>query len=376
LVAQKQENSIPIMVVKLLRRVRERTVNFLQTIPRWFWLGGGLIFVLALVFWGGNALLTSLKSVKTMQPTTIKSVAELATNTLRPVTTTSTLSVAEITPPTDTAQPTTISATLLPSETQLPSPTDTFTPGPTPEGFPTLIMDSFGVPMSLVPAGPFEMGSEEGSDNEKPVHTVILNDFYIDQFEITNARYAECVEAGDCNAPTYTGSATRENYYKNTNFSNYPVISVDWYDAQAYCKWRGARLPTEAEWEKAARGGLEGKLYTWGNESPNCSLANFNYSEYCIGDPNIVGKYAPNDYGLYDMAGNVWEWVADWYDPDYFENSPISNPLGSENGSSRILRGGAWNRISNLLRVAYRYNTNPDLAHVSFGIRCARDIAP
>ncbi len=251
---------------------------------------------------------------------------------------------------------------------------------------PGSIEDDFGIPMALVPAGPFEMGSETGSDDEQPVHTVTLDDFYIDQFEVTNAQYAECLEAGVCQPTTdttaFASSYSRRIYYGNPEFDNYPVIYANWSEAKEYCEWRGARLPTEAEWEKAARGGLEGKLYPWGDEAPICDAgaengAKFDDNDDCNDtDTAQVGSYSHNGYGLYDMAGNVWEWVNDWYDPQYYATSPEENPTGPEDGEFPVLRGGSWGNYAERLRVSDRRINDPLSGSLNIGFRCAKSVSP
>jgi formylglycine-generating enzyme required for sulfatase activity len=203
------------------------------------------------------------------------------------------------------------------------------------------------------------MGSNK-FDDEKPVHTVYLKAFWVDQIEVTQAQFKKFVRA--------------ENYSANAcgDGDDYPVACVSWYDAQAYCDWAGRRLPTEAEWEKAARGGLEGKAYPWGDEAPLCAPGAQNGAQYdsCNGQTVPVKTFAANGYGLYDMAGNVWEWVADWYQSDYYANSPSRNPLGPEVGSHRILRGGSWSYNVNYLRVAYRHGDLPEYSASNIGFRC------
>jgi len=249
---------------------------------------------------------------------------------------------------------------------------------------PDEITDDKGVSMRLVPAGEFTMGSET-YDNEKPIHQVYLNAYYLDKYEVTNALYQACVDAGICDPPHQTSSNSHSSYYGNSQFDNYPVINVDWNQAKTYCEWRGARLPTEAEWEKAARG-TNGLTYPWGNAfdgtkvnfcDKNCSFdwADNSYDDG-YNDTAPVGSY-PNGispYGLYEMAGNVWEWVADWYDANYYSNSPASNPQGPSSGDGRALRGGSWSGSDDDVRTSSRPGNAPVLWNYFFGFRCARSL--
>jgi len=268
----------------------------------------------------------------------------------------------------------------------------TETPTPIQAPYPMEITDAYGVAMRLVPAGEFSMGSDADDAlsecqkyiidcqrnwfiDEEPLHTVYLDTFYMDEYEVTNAMYAACVKAGACTPPHADSSATRDSYYGNEAFDNYPVIAVDWNQAKTYCEWRGARLPTEAEWEKAARG-LDGRIYPWGNRAPTCSLANFEPFDgnECVGDTSAVGSYPQvvSPYGIYDLAGNVWEWVADWYDEHYYANSPYRNPSGPESGKYRVLRGGSWKHNEINLRASLRLGSEPDYWLSYLGFRCSR----
>jgi formylglycine-generating enzyme required for sulfatase activity len=263
--------------------------------------------------------------------------------------------------------------TLLPSQTatQPPTLTATISPSFTPTSTPTLsagataVSEQDGMVMVYVPGGDFSMGSTDGGADEQPVHTVTLDAYWIDRTEVTNGMYALCVQAGDCSLPASSSSSSRSDYYGNPLYADYPVIHVDWNAAQAYCGWAGRQLPTEAEWEKAARG-QDGRGYPWGNIYWDLTFA-------CVGDTTAVGSYpsGASPYGALDMAGNVWEWVADWYAATYYEYSPSSNPPGPDSGVNRILRGGAWFFDGYRSRSAYRFSYHPDLSGDSIGIRCA-----
>lgn len=223
--------------------------------------------------------------------------------------------------------------------------------------------------MIFVPAGEFTMGSNTGRSDEQPVHRVHLDAFWIDQTEVTNAMYAKCVADGDCDSPSSSSSYTHDSYYGNPTYDDYPVIYVNWSQAAAYCKWAGRELPTEAQWEKAARG-TDGRTYPWG-EGINCDKANYTIS--CVGDTSEVGSYSngASIYGALDMAGNVWEWVNDWYGDTYYASSPSSNPSGPASGQYRVLRGGSWIWIDGSARSAGHLWFNPTVTAFYLGFRCS-----
>jgi len=241
-----------------------------------------------------------------------------------------------------------------------------------------------GIVQVFVPEGEFEMGGNE-FDDEKPIHSVYLDAFWIDQMEVTNAMFAAFLndkgnqsEGGanwlDASDDDVLIEQNGGVWQAKSGFADHPVIEVTWYGANAYCEWAGRRLPTEAEWEKAARGGLEGEKYPWGDQAPVCASGAENGAQFvdCAGDTVVVGNYSPNGYGLYDMAGNVWEWVADWYDESYYQNSSSDNPEGPESGGYRVLRGGSWYNSVWYLRSAYRVRNTPDSPDSNYGFRCAR----
>ena len=211
----------------------------------------------------------------------------------------------------------------------------------------------------------------------------------MDIHEITNAEYAACVNAGECTAPTQANSDSRATYYGDPAYDDFPVIYVDWYQVRDYCTWAGKRLPTEAEWEYAARGGLADKRYPWGDTISGTDANYWESGDSWDNDTSPVENYVPNDYGLYDMAGNVWEYVEDDYHGSYdCDANPDAYNCGSGglapiDGSAwvktpreddrRVLRGGAWNLSTNYLRVANRYDGSPNYGNINRGGRCARD---
>jgi formylglycine-generating enzyme required for sulfatase activity len=270
----------------------------------------------------------------------------------------------------------TFSATASPLPTEIVTPEPpTITPAPTLGIGSTMISDTDGMVMVYVPAGSFKMGSDDANyPDEQPMHSITLDAFWIDQTDVTNAMYTKCVSAAACQPPTNTHSATRTRYYGNSQFDDYSVVYVDWDRADAYCKWARRRLPTEAEWEKAARG-ADQRIYPWGNEAPNNTLLNYNK---ILGDTTEVGKYtiSASPYGALDMAGNVWQWVADWYDANdyYYETlgQNTINPQGPPNAQNRVIRGGAWFNVADeFVRSAYRGTLNPLSSSNGIGFRCA-----
>jgi serine/threonine-protein kinase len=230
-------------------------------------------------------------------------------------------------------------------------------------------LDAYGVVMINVPAGTFTMGNNDAASSaERPAHSVYLAAYAIDKYEVTNRLYKACVDAGVCPPLVYVSSHTRPNYYGNHEFDEFPVVNVDWNMAKTYCEWRGARLPTEAEWEKAARG-TDGRIYPWGNDAPNKNLLNYNQE---TGNTTKIGSYEAGKsfYGVYDMAGNVMEWVNDWYGEAYYQSSPPSNPLGPDSGQYRVLRGGSWANLDYDVRSAYRDRYDPSSPNYLVGFRC------
>jgi formylglycine-generating enzyme required for sulfatase activity len=247
-----------------------------------------------------------------------------------------------------------------------------------PTAFPTVDASKAPSPgMVLIPAGPFQMGSNQGKADEKPVHTVTMSSFLIDVYEVTNANYARCVSAGRCPAPVSKSSNTRPDYYGNGAYANYPMVNVSWNEATTYCQWRGARLPTEAEWEKAGRGGLSNNGYPWGDTKPIC-VSDINngaqFSDCGAEDTLAVGNFRQNGYGLFDMAGNVYEWVNDWYGQNQYGVLQNFNPSGPPSGENKVVRGGSWNTIVTNLRVTDRAQFNPASRKVDLGFRCAASV--
>lgn len=250
---------------------------------------------------------------------------------------------------------------------------------PTPNT-PVLVLEKDG--MIFIPAGEFTMGSNYGPSDEQPVHIVYLESFYIDKYEVANLAYKACVDAGICEPPQFFGSLLHNSYYDDPKFSNYPVVHVTWYMAITYCEWRNSRLPTEAEWEKSARGDSN-NIFPWGN-SFDATRANF-CDKYCVapwsGNPNYDDGYVENapvdaypngvsSYGVYNMAGNVWEWVSSLRYPYPYDASDGRENMNTS--GDRVLRGGSWDNETSQIRLSFRFQGGPSGVTNNFGFRCAR----
>ncbi|WKZ37726.1 MAG: SUMF1/EgtB/PvdO family nonheme iron enzyme [Anaerolineales bacterium] len=283
--------------------------------------------------------------------------------------------------------------TSAPPSTPTSAPTKTHLP-PVPQATSTpeamRISPKDGMPQLWIPAGSFIMGGMDvqRKNDELPAHEIHLNAFWMDQVEVTNGMYALCVQAGSCRPPAQNRSDNREEYFGNPEFQDYPVVHVTWRDANVYCRWAGRRLPSEAEWERAARGN-DKRNYPWGDELPNQYNSN---SLNIVGDTTRVGSYAEgaSPFGVLDMAGNVWEWVADRYRPDYYAKSPAENPTGPADdevfNNLRVIRGGSFQEDGIFLRLSNRNSLEgPDAraqptedayygrSSVKVGFRCAAD---
>ncbi|MFQ5399730.1 MAG: bifunctional serine/threonine-protein kinase/formylglycine-generating enzyme family protein [Anaerolineae bacterium] len=272
---------------------------------------------------------------------------------------------------------------IAPSPTPLPVPTSPPTPTPEP------LITETGSRMLFMPGGIFRMGNDEAAPDERPSHLLRLDPYFIDETEVTNAQYALCVEAGVCNPPLQPGATYHPAYYGDPAFDEYPVIFVSWYDADAFCRWRGARLPSEAEWEKAAGFDPDQSIklrYPWGDAFDG-TLLNF-CDANCPRDGRTVtvddghrdtapvGSYVGgrSPIGLYDMAGNVMEWVGDWYDARYYRDSADTNPLGPLEGGFKALRGGSWLSPEDELAITTRSYYDPSVARANLGFRCAMSV--
>jgi formylglycine-generating enzyme required for sulfatase activity len=233
---------------------------------------------------------------------------------------------------------------------------------------PKIITGHDGAPMVLIPAGEFTMGSEKGDDDEKPIHSIYLDAFYLDTYEVTIAQYAHFLEGSRLDAPPRWHSMNQLPHQKR------PVVNIDWTEASTYCGWAGKRLPTEAEWEKAARG-TDGRMYPWGNGAPNRRRANYGkreWNNHVALEPVGSLEDGKSPYGVYDMAGNVWEWTADWYEKGYYLVSPDRNPKGPEHGEEKVVRGGDWFLTPGRLRATNRDGLSVMGRNLRGGFRCAK----
>ena len=326
---------------------QEKTASKKKNTP--YFIGGGIVILLIITYLIGKASATPAEHFPTEAPATV------------------------------------VLATTISTE-------NPFTPTPTLDIGSTMLSEKDGTVQVYVPAGEFEMGSEQ-YDDEKPIHTVYLDAYWIDETEVTNEMFVKFV-----NDTEYVTDAEQEGksyVYEDGSWTQksganwqhplgidgsisalmeHPVVHVSWNDASAYCEWADRRLPTEAEWEKAARGGLEGKQYPWGDDTPVCEYgaingAKFDDNENCNDTgTEPVGSYAPNGYGVYDMSGNVWEWVDDWY-AAYPGNTIANSSYGT---TYRVLRGGSWSSYEDILRSAYRYDSSPSNSNYFIGFRCSR----
>lgn len=223
--------------------------------------------------------------------------------------------------------------------------------------------------LALIPAGSFVMGSDAGQDNERPVHRVWVDAFYLGECQVTNREYGRFLQATEIHPPPL---------WRDPNFSHpdRPVVAVSWFETVQYCDWLSGitgeryRLPYEAEWERAARGGEEGKLFPWGDDPPQ-SLPN--YQQRWTSGPEPVAQCPPNAFGLFDICENVHEWCNDWYQADYYVVSPERNPQGPQTGERRVSRGGSWRHHVKVTRCAARSSLPPQFQYADYGFRVACD---
>lgn len=227
--------------------------------------------------------------------------------------------------------------------------------------------------MIMVPAGQFYRGCNQANEdctnrtNEVPLKQIMISTFYIDATEVTQAQYKQCMDATQCTAPDGASG------FDPVNKGNYPVGGIEWAQAVAYCTWKGKRLPTEAEWEKASRG-TDGRTYPWGNFAPDCTLAHYLDCPLGTTQPIAVGsKSGDSPYGLKDMSGNNLEWTNDWYANQYYYTAPDTDPPGPSTGTYKVLRGGGWAFGTLYLRSANRYFAMPTAKSAQYGFRCAKN---
>jgi len=239
-----------------------------------------------------------------------------------------------------------------------------------------------GALMVLITRGGFFMGNPTEDDfhyDEYPSHKVYLDDFWIDCYEVTNRLYKKFIDETGHRIPYVDAEWAKPYNWENGSYppgrAEYPVVLVDWEDATSYAEWAGKRLPTEAEWEKAARGGLVKKQYPWGDQIDE-KYANYFTSIISKNEMKAIGSLLPNPYGIYDIVGNVWEWCADWYGKIYYRVSPYKNPQGLEEGVYRVFRGGSWINKKEFLRCSERARNVPTHRSYIIGFRCAKSATP
>ena len=326
-----------------------------RRLPPWLWVGAAAVILLLCLAVGAAA-----------------AVIITQTNLLGG---SSTPTLAATAAPTEaggpTAAPTKVVATAPPAQTLGPEASATTEPTvePTIEVTPSPTAIIVPPGMVLVPGGTFNMGAGQSGDTS-PIHPVTLDSFFMDQFEVTNDRYGQCVAAGVCAPPTRRSTETRSNYFTDPTFAQFPMVNVTWGQAETYCEWDGRRLATEAEWEYAASGG-DGRAFPWGDEfDPSLSAAS-------QPDTVAVGSFpgGASPFGIQDMAGNAVEWVLDWYAPDFYANSPQASPIGPDEGTHKVLRGGGFgNTDPSLYLTTRRYNRFPQATDVDIGLRCAETV--
>lgn len=376
-----------------MRRIRQARRIKLRN--RW-WAGAALLGIILIA-----TAVTLLTSGRNLALFAAENPTATPTNT-SPAAAADAVAIVATTPtPTETAVPSpTATPTNTPRPTITPKPSATPTTTATPEIYPeTRLRNPDNMTLVLVPAGTYFMGSEApdfiAAPDEKPRHSVTISTFYIDKYEITVAQYAAFLtrlgdyrtacELIDCAQPrelagftTYLseqdlGDGSRQ-YVALSGYADYPINHVSWFGAKAYCEAMGARLPTEAEWEYAARG-TDGRIYPWGNQAPDPSRAVFNSDDYDNLKPVDALPDGASPFGAFGMAGSMWEWTADWYDESYYADSSRIDPTGPETGITRSIRGGAWpNAIeADRIRAANRSSLTPDFISASVGFRCAMD---